>query len=167
MTTEDEAEARRAAFARKHAHESRSLAALDWVRESLKIPQDTEGYGFQWLKTSGVKPLLDVRCSNGHKLGGVWRTEAGGVFVAWPEISSGQEIRSRQFTMTAGASRRRAVVDLVADDDPYAVDARLRASCDCRGLRSLPEGTRALLASAYATALTGRPSRLTVEEPLR
>lgn len=158
--SDDDLAQRREAFDRKHAHRERSLAALGRLRVQLGLAAPTEGFGQEWLKDSGVKPLVDLRCMNRCKLGGVWRTDSGGVFVAWPEVSEEQEARDMSFTVTAGDSRRRGVVDLVTDDDPYANDRPLRVSCKCHGLRLLPVGARSALARAYTEALAGRPRRV-------
>jgi hypothetical protein len=162
--TDDDLVRRRQAFDRKYAHQQRSLAALGALREQLGIAAPTEGSGQEWLKDRGVGPLVDLRCRKQHKLGGIWRTDAGPLFVAWPEVSTQQEGRDRSWTVTVGTSRRRGVVDLVTDDDPHANDRPLRVACDCHGLRSLPVGARAALATAYRQASGGRPSKVIDED---
>ena len=158
---------RRDAFDMEIAHHVRSLAALESLREDRRIPKDlNSGHGLEWLLSQGPKPLVDVRCTRGHKLGGVWRTPAGGVFASWPEVSSRREGRTRPWIMTGPRrSRRRMIVDLLAEQDSFATDARLEVSCDCRGLRSMPSGTRQRLVTAYRLALAGRPVRFDVDEP--
>jgi hypothetical protein len=162
--TDDDLVRRRQAFDRKNAHQERSSAALDALREQLGVAAPTDGSGQEWLKDSGVKPLVDLRCRKHRKLGGVWRTDAGPIFVAWPEVSAQQEGRDMSWTVTVGDSRRRGVVDLVSDDDPHANDRPLRVACECHGLRSLPVGARSALARAYSEASGGRPTKVIDED---
>ena len=166
MSPEASAQELRAAYDRKQAHARRSLAVLRALTASLGQPKDAVvGHGLEWLLGSEIKPLVTVRCSNGHKLAGVWRTDAGGLFASWPAIAAGTESRSLKLIVAgANGSRRRAIVDLIGEHDPYAVDARLKVSCVCRGVRSLPVGTRARLAVAYEEVLSRRPTRFVLDE---
>lgn len=150
----------------RRAHSERSVAALESFREELGIRKYSNSrHGLEWLLTEGPRPLIDVRCTRGHKLGGVWRTPAGALFAACPEVSPGRQVRARHFIV--GDGRHRAILDLVAEQDPFATDTRLWVSCDCRGLRSVPSGTRQRLAAAYERALAGRRERFVVNEPER
>jgi hypothetical protein len=150
----------------KRAHSERSLAALESLREELGIRKYLNSrHGLEWLLTEGPRPLIDVRCTRGHKLGGVWRTPAGALFAACPEVSPGRQWREGRYIV--GDGRHRMIVDLVAEQDPFATDTQLRVSCDCRGLRSVPSGTRQRLAAAYERALASRRERFVVNEPER
>jgi len=166
VTVDDEQHRRREAFDRKHAHLNRSLSALASLRERIapSVAIDVK-HGGEWLQHSGVHPLVDVRCSRGHKLGGVWATSEGGLFVAWPSVSRRYEAEAGRWIATESEdSRRRLVADLVAEEAPFALDDKLLVACPCRGVRELPPGTRAKLASSFQQASRSRAVKWRLDE---
>ena len=151
--------ARRRAIDRKTAATTAGLRALQDLAAQIGVEwADLEGHGGAWLKDIGF-PVVSVRCAKGHKLGGVWRTEAGPVFAAWPKISAAAELRMRRFIVTGRNGSRRRLIAQMLDPSGRAMPA-LVVGCDCSGLREVTS-TEAMYA-AYATAVHSTPVHLTI-----
>lgn len=157
-----------AALQAKYHHQQRPHTALEALRIERGLIDTADSPLLGWLRNSTVKPLVDLRCPVQHKLAGVWRTPDGGVFVSWPEVSRKHEMRTgaHQVLKADGPIRRRVRAQLIPDDSLFASDEDLEVSCPCAGLRALPDGSRAVLAQLYSTALAGRPIRHTVAADL-
>lgn len=156
-------ELRLAAWDLKTSSQSAALSALRRLAVSAgHDPDQSQGHGAEWLFESRIRPMVDVRCGSGHKLAGVWRTDEGAVFVAWPEVSLGSEARAGRWTVTgAHGSRRRLIADLLHEDGKCVVG--LLVSCDCGPLHALDDVGSLLL--AYSRALASKPQRYVVDVP--
>jgi hypothetical protein len=97
----------------------------------------TRAYGTGRRRWPEVKPLLEIRCQEGHASARVYATRVGPLFVSWPLLGPEWAASQPGIGTTSPRGGEFPVADLLLDE-PQAEHPDLLAWCRPCGIRNVP-----------------------------